>query len=106
MNKIKSEYQVLKFLSKQSDWLFTEDIANGMHTDERFVSPTLLSIKSQNLVAMKYQHKTNTLKSPTYKITVPGIERFRKTRRERFDQALTLLGVVATIIGTLVAVIA
>ncbi len=106
MNKIKSEYEVLKFLSKQSEWFFTEDIAIKMRTAETCVLPTISSLMSQELIAMKHQYKTNTLLCPTYKITGKGVERFRGIRKENFDRAITLIGLIVTVASALAAFLA
>ena len=101
--KFPSEYRILKLLSKQSEWLFAEDIARMLRTSETDLIPTINMIKHQGDIASASRYKTNTLSCPTYKITPQGIKHYQELRKKRFDTALALIGVVCTILSALAA---
>ena len=103
--KLPSEYQVLKFFSKQSEGLFLEDVARMMRTNETSLIQTINMIKHQGDIVSVYRYKTNTLSCPTYKITAQGIKHYQELRKKRFDTFLVLIGVVCSIIGTVAAVL-
>ena len=105
MKKIKSEYQVLKFLSKQSDALFTDDIASGIRTKESAVSPMISFLNGRNLISMKYEDKTNNLSCPTYRITPAGYQRLHELKIERRLNAFAAINTVTAFASLLASVL-
>ena len=105
MNKIKSEYQVLKFLSKQNDELFTDEIARSMHAKKSAVSPMISLLHSRNLISMKYEYKTNNLSSPTYRIAPAGYQRLHELKIERRLNTFAAINTVTAFASLLASVL-